>query len=317
MIHLPRSPAQGSTPDAPDRYSIIRRVLWITLGLNLLVAIAKITIGFFANNLTVTADGFHSLLDGANNIVGLAAISLALKPPDAGHPYGHRKYEHVAAMLIGGLVMLLCYEVFKGAFLRVRDYLATGEAPAPGIEVWWFPLIVIASLGVNIFVAGYEYRAGKRTRSSLLLADSKHTLSDALITVMSLTSLFVAGIFWWVDPLLAAAVGCFLLYAAWSILRDNLSTMTDRSRLDPEAVRTTAERVEGVQNAHAIRSHGMENDIHLDLHIVVAETLTAQEVNRIENEVGALLKKTFPEVTLVSVHHETDHPEGPEPLWKC
>lgn len=316
MLHLPRSPAGAGEPDQQARYSLIRRVLWFTLGLNLLVAFAKILTGFLAGNLTVTADGFHSVLDASNNVVGLIALSIAIKPADAGHPYGHRKYEHVAAMLIGALLMLVCYETFKGAFGRVREHLANGTETAAEPFNWLFPAVVLVSLGVNLFVATWEYRVGRRTQSTLLLADSKHTASDGLITLLSLTSLFAAGAFWWVDPLLAAIVGGFLLYAGWSILEDNLSTMTDRSRLDPEEVRHTAEEVDGVINAHAIRSHGMENDIHLDLHIVVGESLTAPEVTRIEEDVRGHLRQSYPQVTLVSLHHETEEPEEQEPLWK-
>jgi cation diffusion facilitator family transporter len=179
-----------------------------------------------------------------------------------------------------------------------------------------FVLAVAATLGVNLFVAWYERREGVRLSSSLLRADAMHTLSDTVVSGMSVLSLIVSHLAWWADPLLAVVVAGFLLRAAWSILTDNVATMTDRTRLDPEQVRRVAEDVSGVLNAHAIRSHGMENDIHLDLHIVVDKRLTAGQVAEIETGVSQSLQQAFPAVTMVSVHHQTEsHPDN-SALWR-
>jgi cation diffusion facilitator family transporter len=299
------------------RATSIKRVLWITLALNWLVSACKIFVGLISGSLTVLADGFHSLLDGANNVVGITAIHLSARPPDEDHPYGHRKFEHVAAMIIGGLVMFLCWEVVEGAVGEfaagfrghIEGHAASHQADLP------FILVVAATLGVNLFVAWYERREGERLSSSLLKADSMHTLSDSVVSGMSLLSLLVSHLAWWMDPLLACGVALFLLRAAYSILSDNIATMTDRSRLDPEQVRVVAEGVAGVENAHAIRSHGMENDIHLDLHIVVGSMLNAAEVAMIEGEVNRALRGAFPSLTMVAIHHQTEAHEG-EALWR-
>ncbi|NUP89054.1 MAG: cation transporter [Candidatus Sumerlaeia bacterium] len=300
------------------RASSIVRVLAITLVLNVAVAACKIAVGLIAGSLTVLADGFHSLLDASNNVVGLTAIYLSARPPDEDHPYGHRKFEHVAAMVIGALVMFLCWEVIEGVFHSVRGALR-GEGAAIDHPVRADAIFIAAvglTLAVNLFVSWYERREGERLSSSLLRADSMHTLSDSVVTIMGLLSLLLAHVAWWVDPLLASGVAVFLLRAAWSILQDNIATMTDRSRLDPEQVRVVAEAVSGVENAHAIRSHGMENDIHLDLHIVVDRTLTAGDVAEIERAVDAALRRAFPALTMVSIHHQTEAPGEQTALWR-
>jgi cation diffusion facilitator family transporter len=309
---------QGTTGERiAERTRLVSRVLWITLLLNWLVAGTKITLGIVLSNLTVLADGFHSLLDSANNVLGIVAINMAARPADEDHPYGHRKFEHVAAMIIGGLVMLLCWEVIQTVFERVVAHLKGENATAGMAEFqWWFLAIPIATMVINLFVALYEHREGTRLDSMLLKADAKHTFSDTAVTAAGLVSLLTSGSFWWMDALLASAVAAFLLYAAWSILKENLGTMTDRSRLDPVEVRDVAESVEGVEDAHAIRSHGMENDIHLDLHIVVASTLTAGEVEAIETKVRTALSDRFPQVTLISVHHQVEDENTGQPVWK-
>jgi cation diffusion facilitator family transporter len=80
----------------PDRYSEVTRVLYRVLFLNLAVAIAKIVLGYATGAVSIVSDGFHSLTDSASNVVALVGISVARQPPDANHPYGHRKYETMA-----------------------------------------------------------------------------------------------------------------------------------------------------------------------------------------------------------------------------
>ncbi len=302
--------------DYAERNRSVSRVLLHTLFFNWMVAAIKIVVGLLAGNLTVVADGFHSILDGANNVIGIVTMRLANKPADEKHPYGHAKFEHVAAMLIGALVMLLCYEMFRNAFSVVyRHFAGTLGENRHEPSAWYFYALVGAGLAVNLFVAAYEGREGKRLGSPLLRADSKHTLSDSAITGLSFASLALSPFAWWLDPLLASFVGVMLFLAAFLILRDNLATMTDRQRLDPGEVRHVAENVEGVLDAHAIRSHGMENDVHLDLHIVVSDALPAAGVTDIEEMVRRNLKQCFPQISLVAIHHETEKDGQPE-LWR-
>ena len=83
----------------------VRHVLWIVLLLNLLVALAKFFYGLATNSHSMQADGIHSVFDSMGNVVGLVGITLALRPADEGHPYGHFKFETYASMVIGVLLI--------------------------------------------------------------------------------------------------------------------------------------------------------------------------------------------------------------------
>jgi cation diffusion facilitator family transporter len=299
---------------APNHQRAVLRILWGILLLNWLVAVCKMAVGTIAGNLTIVADGFHSLLDGANNIVGIVAMHIAAKPPDADHPYGHRKFEHVAAMMIGGLVMLLCWETAEGALLQ----LSSSSGGVPGSPSPLLVAIVASTLLVNLGVSWWERRAGDRLGSPLLKADAAHTASDVAVTSLGLGSMLLGGFHRWIDPLLSLVVVVFLVRAAWSIIRDNLATMTDQRRLDPKRIRDVAEAIAGVRNAHSIRSHGMENDTHVDLHIVVDESMTAREVAELEELVRVAIRAAFPGVTLIGIEHQT-HEEEPheEQVWRA
>ncbi|MBZ0188519.1 MAG: cation transporter, partial [Candidatus Obscuribacterales bacterium] len=98
-----------------DNLRQARGVFWQTLWLNLLVSTSKLICGFYTNTLSMVADGFHSLLDASSNVLGIVGLTISLAPPDEGHPYGHRKFEALAAIGISFLMFLAGSEVLKEA----------------------------------------------------------------------------------------------------------------------------------------------------------------------------------------------------------
>jgi cation diffusion facilitator family transporter len=317
LNHSHMNARTGSPDDRESRDKGVERVLGLILVLNWLVSAVKMGVGTIAGNLTVFADGLHSLLDGANNIIGIVAIRIAARPPDEQHPYGHRKFENVASMFVGGLVMLLGWEVLRHAISSVRNSLQGHATPHEINQATSTAAMVsvVLCMVINIAVARYERRRGEQLSSSFLKADAAHTKSDAIVTLISLTSLLVGRRIWWMDAALAVIVVGFIGKAAFEIISDNVHVFTDRVQLDPAEVGAVSNSVPGVQNTHAIRSHGSEHDIHLDLHIVVDETLSASDVAEIEENVRSALQNAFKNVSLVSVHHQT-HPHDPSvPLW--
>ena len=98
-----------------DRYTEVTRVLNRVLLLNLLVAVSKIALGYYTGAVSILSDGFHSLTDSASNVVALVGVSVARRPPDANHPYGHRKYETMASLGILVFLVVVLVEVLTAA----------------------------------------------------------------------------------------------------------------------------------------------------------------------------------------------------------
>ncbi len=284
----------------------VRRVLWLTLALNLVSAGIKLAVGLFTRNLTVLSDSIHSMLDAANNVLGILALKAAWRPPDANHPYGHRKYEAVAALAIGGLMSLTSWEIIKavgGRYLR-------GQVEPPTLGPVFIALMLVSGI-ISLFIAIYEHRRGRALGSPFLVADAAHTRADVAVTGLSLVSLTLAPRWPWLDGVLAMAIVLYVLVTAFKIVRENTLVLTDAVVLDPEPVRAVVESVEGVRNCHAIRSHGMPDDIHLDLHIVVPPDLTASQAHQVEMAVHRRLLQEFPQIAEVAIHHQT-HLPAPE-----
>ncbi|MBI5115253.1 cation diffusion facilitator family transporter, partial [Candidatus Poribacteria bacterium] len=151
-----------------DNFTQAKRVLLIVLLLNWLVSAVKIAVGYAINSVSMIADGFHSLFDGASNIIGLVGLTIAARERDETHPYGHKKYETFTAVGISLLLFVTCFEVIE---LAVRHWLT----PMP-IHVSASSFIVmIGTMCVNYLIMRYENKKGAALRSDVLLADSAHT----------------------------------------------------------------------------------------------------------------------------------------------
>ena len=155
----------------------VERVLWIVLVLNLVVAASKYFYGLASGSASMQADGIHSVFDSLGNVIGLVGISLAARPADAGHPYGHSKFETYGSLAIGVLLLFAAFEVGSSAV----EKLVAGTYTAQVTPVSF--IVMVGTLVVNLFVTLYERRAGKRLKSEILAADAAHTLSDAFVSI--------------------------------------------------------------------------------------------------------------------------------------
>jgi cation diffusion facilitator family transporter len=267
----------------------------ITLVANAGVAIGKITVGLMSRSLAMTADGIHSSVDATSNIVGLISNALSARPPDEEHPYGHRRFETVASLVIGGGLLLTAWEIMKSSI----NNLINREAPQ--ITRLNF-IVMLVTIGVNLMVTFYERRAGKRLRSEFLLADAAHTQSDVFVSLAVLVSLVAtrAGLRW-VDPLAALVVVGLILRVAWRVFSGAFNILVDRAALDSEAVREIVEAVPGVQSVRRVRSRGPEDDVYLDLEIEVAGPTTTDRADAILSEIRRRVRAQFDGVSDVQV----------------
>jgi cation diffusion facilitator family transporter len=282
-----------------DRDRQVARVLWIVLALNLVVAAVKLAVGAAVGALSLTADGVHALLDASSNVVGLVGIAVASRPADAGHPYGHRRFETISAVSIGLLILSGMAGVVRG----VWEGLA-GERPAPAVN-WTSAALVFVTIVANFGISRFEARRGVELKSALLEADAGHTLSDTFGAIAVLASFGAVALgFTWADMAAAVVVSVLIGQTAWRILRTNLGVLADRARLDPHRVREVAMRVGEVRGAHKIRSRGSTDHVLVDLHIHVDPGMTVERAHQVTHEVARAVRDAFPEVADVMIHTE-------------
>lgn len=281
-----------------DRSHAVVRVLARVLVANLAVSFVKIGFGYVTGAVSILSDGFHSLTDSASNVVGLIGVGLARRPPDADHPYGHRKFETMASLAILVFLVLVLVQVLSASVAR----LVYGGAPRvfpEGIGV------MLVTLGVNVLVMSYEQREGRRLGSEVLLADATHTRSDVLTSVAVLGAL--VGVWWGyplLDPLAALLVAAFIGYAGWSIAHDASRVLADRTVIAEAEVRRVLESVPGVLGCEKIRTRGAADHVFLDLHLWLAGDTRLDEAHATSHVAKDRLMARFPQVADVVIHIE-------------
>jgi cation diffusion facilitator family transporter len=276
----------------------VRRVLLTTLGLNLAVSGGKIAVGRMTGSVAMMADGFHSLMDGFNNIAGLIVTGFAYAPPDKGHPYGHRKFETAASVVLGLGLLGVAWHVVSEAFAGV----AHGRPPAVGLLNW---VVMIGTLAVNFFVARYEAREGRRLGSAYLQADAAHTRSDIYVTLGVLAS-FAAGRagLGWADAVAALVIAAFVAVLAVRILVGSFHTLTDRAVIPADALAPLVLQVPHVRSCGEIRTRGGPGAVYLDLVVQVDGGMTLARAHAVADMVEAALMRAHPEIVDVVVHVE-------------
>ena len=165
-----------------NEYKKVKNILIVILIANLLVAFSKIIIGNYIGSYSVSADGLHSLADTASNIVGIIGVIIASKPSDKEHPYGHKKFEVLSSLFIGIMLIFIAGKIIIESILQINSRVSLN------LTVDSFIILVI-TLIINIIVSRYEYKAGKKLNSYVLISDSLHTKSDIFISIGVLITL--------------------------------------------------------------------------------------------------------------------------------
>ncbi|MEP0783791.1 cation diffusion facilitator family transporter [Trichocoleus sp. DQ-A3] len=289
-----------------DNRSAVRKVLIITLLLNLFVMMLKAVLGSWTGSLSLLADALHSVTDSANNILGLIASRFSSPQPDRDHPYGHQKFEGVGALGIAAFLGIACFEILQGAIERI---LSGGGKPviiSPS-ELW----LLLIVLGVNIFVTFYERHVGQQVGSPILIADAQHTMSDVWVTIAVLGGLI--GVWQgqvlnlpqlqWLDIILSFPVALLVFRSGWNVIKDNLPWLVDEMAIAPEAIHGIVIQVPGVINCHEIASRGVVGrQVFIEMHLIVDVT-DVETAHQITEEVENRLKERFSPVRIL-IHIE-------------
>ena len=290
-----------------DRYTEVVQILYRVLVLNLAVAVAKIALGYATGAVSILSDGFHSLTDSASNVVALIGVSVARRPPDQDHPYGHRKYETMASIGILVFLILVLVQVLSASL----DRFLHGGAPRV------FPegiALMTVTLVINLIVVSYEHRAGERLSSEVLKADAKHTRSDVLTSVAVLGALF--GVWYGyplLDPLAAILVAGFIGHACWSIAREASSILSDQIVIAESDVRDVVQSVPGVLGCEKIRTRGASDYAFMDLHLWLDGATPLLDAHSTSHVVKDKLMAKFPQLADVIIHIEPPPGENPKP----
>ena len=282
-----------------DKYKKVKNILLFILVANLAVTVMKIVVGSLTNSSSVLADGFHSLSDSASNIVGIVGISIAARPKDKTHPYGHTKFEMLSSLFIGMMMVFIALKIVAEAILQIKNPESLNMTTISFV-------ILIITLIINIIVTKYEYSVGKKVNSYILVSDSLHTKSDVYVSLGVLITLICIklGFPVIIDKLVSFVVGIFILHGAYEIFKSTISILVDSAVIDENIIREIVVEFSEIKYIKNIRSRGSENDIHIDMDIMVEPDMTVEKSHELSHSIENTMRAKINQNIQVATHIE-------------
>jgi len=263
---------------AAERAAAASRSTWVSVVVNVLLAIAQIIVGTLTKSQALIADGIHSLSDLVSDFVVLFAGHHAKKDADADHPYGHQRFETAASLALGAILLAVGGGMVWSALQKLE---APGTiAPAHTTALW----VALGGILTKELLFRYMLRTAKAVKSSLLVANAWHARSDAASSlVVSLGILGSMAGYPLLDPIAALIVGFMVGKMGWSFGWDALHDLMDRAVDEEEvqAIRATLLATPGVAGVHDVRTRKMGDMVVADAHIEVDAKLTVEEGHNI------------------------------------
>ena len=274
---------------------------------NVVLTLIKFAAALFGRSSALLADAIHSFTDFISDIVILAGLKIASRPQDANHHYGHGKFETLSTLILTlflfGAAMGMLWEGGLGLFHSYKGI----EIPVPEIITLW---VAAASIIIKELLFQYTMRSGKNLNSKALITNAWHHRSDAFTSVAVLAGLSGAiflGPGWRVlDPLIALGISGYIIHFAAGAFKSAIDELLDAS-LDKETnqnILQLAGAVPGVFHPHNLKTRKIGNNISIDMHIHVDETLSIVEAHDIATVVESRLKEAYGPDTILSIHIE-------------
>jgi cation diffusion facilitator family transporter len=304
MPELPNTTRVAKFSDG-NREKTIRKVTWVGLLANVVLAGFKFLAGIIGNSQALVADAIHSLTDLTTDIAVIAGSHYWSRPPDESHPYGHQRMETLVTVFIG--IVLAAAGV--GVGWKAISTLHAKHASSPG---WVAVLAALIAIICKEAIYRWTAMIGRRVKSSALAANAWHHRSDAISSVPVLIAVAGARVFpsWsFLDHVGAAVVSILILYSSIKIMWPGLSELIDVGAPTEmrKKIRTSALNNDGVLQVHDIRTRYVSSSIQVDLHIVVEGAITVREGHDIADKVKHRIITEIAEVLDVIVH--VDPPE--------
>ncbi|MEX3843162.1 cation diffusion facilitator family transporter [Paraburkholderia sp. BR10882] len=276
----------SAAPPFSDKHEVARRTTWVSVGVNSVLVVLQIVIGVFAHSQALIADGVHSLADIVSDFVVLLANRHSGAKPDADHNYGHSRYETVASLFLGALLIAVGVGMLVRAGTRIMNL---GDIPALHVSALVVALLVLVSKE-GLF--RYMLREAQRVRSAMLIANAWHARSDAASSLVVAIGIVgsLAGVRL-LDPIAAAIVGFMVARMGWVFGWDALQDLSDRA-LDEAAaadLRALLMSTPGVLDVHEMRTRKTGDLALVDAHILVDPLISVSEGHYIAETARARL----------------------------
>jgi len=285
----------------------IYKVTIVGAVLNVVLIIFKFAAGILGRSSAMIADAAHSLSDFITDIVILVFVGISGKPKDKDHDYGHGKFETLATLIIGIVLLVVGVGIAWNGITDIIFVIKGGELPPPGMIALIAAVVSIVSKEIL-----YQYTAirGKKINSEVLIANAWHHRSDSLTSIATMIGIggaILLGSKWTIlDPLAALFVSIFIFWVAIKLMKPCLDELLEKSL--PEEIEneilSIVNSFDGVNQPHNLCTRKIGNYYAIELHVRMEGTTSLQDAHNLVSEIEAKLKACYGNKTHVIIHVE-------------
>ena len=277
--------------------------LFAGLGIFLLKGLAW----YLTGSVALLSDALESTVNVVAAAAALAALTVAARPADANHTFGHSKAEYLSAVFEGVLVAAAAVAIVHQAVLRLGSPRVLSDL---GNDLGWGLGISAATAVLNGCLAAYLLRLGRARRSPALVADGAHIATDVVTTAGVLLGIGLAWLTgWWIlDPLLALAVAAHVLWTGTRLVRDSVGGLMDEALPEDELQglkEVLARQREGVLEIHDIKTRRSGRFPFVQFHLVVSGEMSVDRAHDLCDGLEEELRSVLPEAQVL-IHVEPD-----------
>ena len=290
-----------------ERTRKIYRATWIGMVVNIALSLLKLAAGILGRSGAMIADAVHSISDLATDVIVLIFARISSKPEDAGHNYGHGKYETLASILISLTLIAVGGGILADSIRNIRLVLTGEIIGRPGAIA-----LIAAAISIVAKEVLYRYtvRVGRQTDSPSVVANAWHHRSDALSslgTLVGIACAYFLGQKWRIaDPIAALVVAVFIFKVAFDLVRPGLNELLERSLpadVEEEILRIVTADPEVCQ-PHNLRTHRIGAAIAVEVHVRMDGAMTVGRAHALTVDIERRLRARFGEGTMIAIHVE-------------
>ncbi len=289
-----------------SRYAAIRNVTLVGIAGNILLSIFKLLFGWLGHSQALIADGLHSLSDLISDGVVLVAARYSSRYADEEHPYGHARFETVATVVVGSLLILVAIGILVDASIRLIYPEQLFQATTISL------VVIIISLLIKELLYQYTVHVANQVRSKMLHANAWHHRSDAISSLIVLIGIIGSMLgFTQLDAIAAIGVSFMIVHIGWSLTISGIEELVDKG-LDQERlvkIKAVIQAVDGVRTLHGLRTRKMGANALVDVHILVNSNISVSEGHQVGETVRAALIQKLDEIIDVIVHVDPENDE--------
>lgn len=295
-----KNESAAASAAARDYACTTRKLALVGIAGNCVLTAFKLAAGILGNSAAMVSDAIHSLSDVLATAIAYVGTKIAQKAPDESHPYGHDRFECLASVLLGAILLATGCGIGYGGVTALLS--GSAGATAPGTIA-----LVAAAVSILTKEAMFQYTRhhARRIKSSAFEADAWHHRSDALSSVGALIGIgasmagFPAG-----DALASIVICLFIFKVAYEVVSGAVNNLLD-TPCDPQveaSIRNTIQSVPGIERIDLLRTRSFGSKVYVDAEVAIDGTMTLEAAHDIVEQAHDQVEQDFPDVKHIMIH---------------